>query len=208
MGGQGIDRREALRYIAMASVAANHPGFSRWNFGGSANYLPSQSIQQNTDYRPIFFTLDEFQLIDVLTDLIIPEDESPGARAAGVSEFLDFMVANDKSIQVAFRDGLRWLDAHSVRLYSQNYVQLTKEQQNRILRHLAYRENYRPREEEGRIFFSLIRRYTVMGFYTSQIGMEELDSPFLRNVYLEPPGCPHVDDREHLNLDREKAVDR
>jgi hypothetical protein len=38
-----------------------------------------------------------------------------------------------------------------------------------------------------------------MGFYTSRIGLEELDFPGLR-FYAESPGCPHVDDRGHLRL--------
>lgn len=200
MGGQGIDRREALRYLALASVAARYPGFCRWAFGGSSSFPPGSHQEQSSEYQPRFFRPDEYQLIDVLTDLIIPGDDSPGARESGVSEFVDFMVASDPNIQVRFRDGLRWLETHSLRLHSRTFLELTREEQNDILRHLSYREQFRPREEEGRAFFSLIREYTVMGFYTSRIGMEELDSPHLQSMYTEPPECPHVDDREHQNL--------
>jgi gluconate 2-dehydrogenase gamma chain len=201
MGGQGIDRREALRYLALASVAGRYTGFSKWVFGGSSN--PSSTTlasEQNPPYEPRFFTVDEYRVVDILTDLIIPEDGTPGARDAGVAEFVDFMAASDPGIQVPFRDGLRWLEAHSLRLHGRSFPDLAKEDQNEILRHLAYLEWFRPREEEGRAFFGLIRRYTAMGFYTSRIGMEELDSPFLQTVYAEPPECPHVDDREHRNL--------
>jgi hypothetical protein len=68
------------------------------------------------------------------------------------------------------------------------------------LEHLAYKDKYRPREEDGRDFFKLLRQYTVMGFYTSRIGLEELDYPGLKTVYEAMPGCPHLDDPEHRHL--------
>jgi len=69
-----------------------------------------------------------------------------------------------------------------------------------MLEHLAYKDKYRPREEDGQAFFKLLREYTVMGFYTSRIGLEELDYPGLKMVYDEMPGCPHQDDPEHKHL--------
>lgn len=208
MGGQGIDRREALRYLAMASMAGKYSGFCRWIFGGSLNQPSGRTSGQNAEYRPRFFAPDEYRLVDVLADLIIPADESAGAREAGVSEFIDFMAASDPRIQVRLRDGLRWLEAHSLRLYGQSFLQISREEQSAILRHLAYGDQHRPREEEGRSFFALIRQYTVMGFYTSQIGMEELDSPYLQSMYMEPPGCPHADNRDHRDLGAMDDADR
>src|SRR5215469_15993647 len=43
---------------------------------------------------PLFFTKDEFAMLDTLTDLIIPtDDHSPGAHAAGVAPYIDRTVA-------------------------------------------------------------------------------------------------------------------
>ena len=43
---------------------------------------------------PLFFTRDEFELLDKLTELIIPtDDHSPGAHAAGVAAYIDRTVA-------------------------------------------------------------------------------------------------------------------
>jgi gluconate 2-dehydrogenase gamma chain len=44
-----------------------------------------------------------------------------------------------------------------------------------------------------------MRRYTVMGYYTSRIGLEELDFPGLK-MYAQSPACPHKDDPEHRHL--------
>ena len=48
-------------------------------------------------------------------------------------------------------------------------------------------------------FFRLLREYTVMGFYTTRIGLEELGYPGLR-TYSKSPECPHVNDPEHRHL--------
>jgi gluconate 2-dehydrogenase gamma chain len=44
-----------------------------------------------------------------------------------------------------------------------------------------------------------MREYTVMGYYTSRIGLEQLDYPGLK-FYSASPECPHKDDPEHLHL--------
>jgi len=40
-------------------------------------------------YQPLFFTAPEYAMIERLTDIIIPTDNTPGAREAGASEFID-----------------------------------------------------------------------------------------------------------------------
>jgi len=49
----------------------------------------------NGAYKPLFFSSQQFQMIEHLTDMIIPTDETPGAKEAGVAEFIDFMVATE-----------------------------------------------------------------------------------------------------------------
>ena len=102
-------------------------------------------------------------------------------------------------MQYRFRFGLGWLDAHSERLHGKAFAALEPAEQNEILRRLAYKKEFREGEEDGRVFFDLVREYTLMGFYTSRVGLEELDYPGLK-FYSESPSCPHVNDREHLHL--------
>jgi hypothetical protein len=198
MAGQSVERREMLRILAMASAAAQFPGFSRWTF--ACEHVRADSTQiKNTTYAPQFFTPAEYTTVERLTEMIIPSDGGAGAREAGVSEFVDFMVWSDPSVQYRFRFGLGWLDAHSERLHGKAFVALEPAEQNEILRRLAYKKEFREGEEDGRVFFDLMREYTLMGFYTSRVGLEELDYPGLK-FYSESPSCPHVNDREHLHL--------
>ena len=198
MAGQSVERREILRILAIAAGAATFPGFSKWSF---ACGHPQQALQQirPAAYEPISFTASEYAVIERLTDIIIPSDGTPGAREAGVSEFVDLMASRDSELQLNLRTGLRWLDAHSTESQGKPFQQLAAPQQTILLEPLAYKEKFRSRDKQGREFFQLVREYTVMGFYTSEIGLKELDFPGFE-FYSESPACPHQDDPEHLQL--------
>ncbi|MEW5979611.1 MAG: gluconate 2-dehydrogenase subunit 3 family protein [Acidobacteriota bacterium] len=198
MAGQSIERREVLRIMALAAAASRFPGFDRWAF--AHDHRPGATANPGgIAYKPIFFSAEEYATVVRLAELIIPNDGSPGAREAGVSEFIDFMVGSNPSIQFQFRYGLSWLNAHAARVYGSSFHDLGSEQQIELLRPLAYKDLYRSGQEEGRDFFRLIREYTVMGFYTSRVGLEQLDYPGLK-FYAESPGCPHRGDPGHRHL--------
>lgn len=198
MAGQPIERREVLRILSLAASAATFPGFQRWTFAYAQSSLVAPGIRP-AKYQPLFFQEQEYATVDRLTDLIIPSDGTPGAREAGVSEFIDLMVSRDTALQSKFRAGLTWLNAHSNKHFSKTFLALSSEQQVSLLEPLAYKSKFRHGEEQGREFFQTVREYTVMGFYTSEIGLRELDFPGLR-FYAESPACPHKDDPEHRHL--------
>jgi gluconate 2-dehydrogenase gamma chain len=198
LAGQSIERRELLRILAIAAGVASFPGFSKWSFACGHVSAAVNQIRPAI-YRPLFFTAPEYATVEVLADLIIPNDGTAGASEAGVSEFIDLMVSRDVVLQPRFRGGLSWLDAYSKAKAGSTLLKLPSSQQVSLLESLAYKKKFRPGEEEGREFFALVREYTVMGFYTSEIGLKELDYPGLR-FYAESPACPHKDDPEHRNL--------
>ena len=203
MAGQGIQRREVLRILGTAAAAAMFPGFSKWGFACGHVGNAALSIRP-ASYHPAFFRVSEYAMVERLTEMIIPSDDSPGAKEAGVAEFIDFMVASDPAVQYPFRMGLSWLNAHSERRVGKKFLELSGEQQNSLLEPLGFKSKARPGEEDGRKFFALVREYTVTGFYTSEIGFKELDNPALK-FHAESPECPHKDDREHKHLSRAKS---
>ncbi len=198
MAGQNVERREILRMLALAAAAASFPGFSKWSFacGGIG---PQRAQNKPAVYQPVFFTAAEYALVERLAAIIIPTDETPGADQAGVAEFIDVMTARDRDLQRQFRAGFAWLNAHSRQRQGKPFLALSPQGQVSLLETLAYREKFRPGEEPGRDFFALMREYTIMGFYTSEVGLKELDFPGLR-FYAESPACPHRDDPEHRHL--------
>jgi hypothetical protein len=203
MAGQGIRRREVLRILGTAAAAAQFPGFSKWAF--ACGHIGNAALQiQPAVYHPQFFTAAEYAIVERLADIIIPGDGTPGAKEAGVAEFIDFMVANDPDVQYGFRMGLAWLNAHAEQTQGKRFVELMPEQQSSLLEPLGFKDKARPGEETGRHFFRMMREYTVTGFYTSEIGYKELDNPALR-FYAESPECPHHDDPLHAHLPQARS---
>src|SRR5271155_483275 len=140
MANQGSDRREILEMLAKVAVASQFPGFSRWVFGQQHDHgADAAPPAREAHYKPSYFSPSEYRTIDVLTGLIIPKDESPGAQEAGVSEFIDFMAAHgEKTIQQPMRNGLKWLDATARKRYGASFTGLLPEQQTEILKSVAY----------------------------------------------------------------------
>jgi gluconate 2-dehydrogenase gamma chain len=220
LGGQGIERREILRYIGMAAIASSFPGFSQWVFACPQDHAPSTTYATYlAPYKPLFFSPQRYRMVEHLAEMIIPEDDTPGAKRAGVAEFIDFMVANrvpvstsrdirstDEAItagnegQQKFIAGLDWMNAHSHFEFKQNFMDCTPSQQNSLLEEVAYKAKFKPTTESGREFFQMMRDYTVVGYYTTKIGLQSLGYPGLRVVWPKMPGCSHPDDPEHVHL--------
>ena len=220
MGGQGFERREILRYIGIAAVAATFPGFKRWTFACPADpaHAPSAAPAE-ASYTPLFFSSDQYRLVEHIAEMIIPAEDTPGAKEAGVAEFIDFMISNRAAVssrgeirstedairqgndaQVQFVGGIDWINARCKSEFGKVFLDCTPEQQTSLLEELSYKEKFKPTTEGGREFFQLIRDYTVVGYYTSKIGLESLGYPGLRTVWPKMPGCTHLDDPEHLHL--------
>jgi len=198
MAGQGVQRREILRIMGTAAAAAQFPGFSKWVF--ACGHVGNAKLQiKPTAYHPQFFTGAEYAMVERLADIIIPNDGTPGAKDAGVAEFIDFMVASDPEVQYVFRTGLTWLNVQAERINGKQFLDLTPDQQSSLLEPLGFKDKALPGEEDGVWFFRTMREYTVTGFYTSEIGFKELDNPALKS-YAESPECPHKGDREHAHI--------
>jgi len=198
MAGQDLQRREMLRIMATAAAASNFPGFAKWSFICSHDHADPAQIRPEK-YQPLFFSPSEYSVVERLTELIIPSDSTPGAKEAGVAEFVDFMVAHDTEQQYPMRLGISWLNAHCERLFSRAFLALAEAQQISVLEPLEYKARYRDGEEDGRKFFATIKELTVMGFYTTEIGYKEIDNPALK-FYSHSPACPHPNDPEHKHL--------
>lgn len=224
MGGQGIERRDILRFIGIASIAGTFPGFNKWAFACAQNHVHENVVAAAAQapagaYRPLFFNPQQFQMIEHISEMILPSDDTAGAKEAGVSEFIDFIVANRVPVsakrdvrcaqdaielgneaQNRFVAGLDWMNSRSKSEFGLVFLASTPEQQKSLLEEIAYKAKFKPTTESGRQFFQLMRDYTVVGYYTTKIGLESLGYPGLRVVWPSMPGCSHTNDREHVHL--------
>ena len=141
-------------------------------------------------FAPAFFTTHEYETVRLLVDYIIPKDARSGsATEAGVPEFMDFIVNDQQGMQTATRGGLAWLDTECRERFKQSFVTASDTQRRRVLDDIAWPRTARPELSQGVAFFSDFRDVTASGFFSSKMGVEDLQ--YLGNVFVhEWQGCP------------------
>ena len=186
-----LGRRDMLRRLASAPIAA---GFVWTPADASAASALVQAAQQaaagGTPFVPKFFTAHEWDTVRVLVDLIIPRDERSGsATDAGVPEFMDFMVLDQPIRQTAMRGGLAWLDLECQTRFDKTFLACETNERTAVLVDLAWPQRANPEHRHGVAFFSSFRDLTAAGFWTSKIGIEDLQYMGNRSV-ARWTGCP------------------
>jgi hypothetical protein len=123
-----------------------------------------------TAYAPRALTAHEYATMENLAEWIVP-----GARAAGVTPFIDFLCHATDDMQIIFTGGLGWLDdAMRRRTDGKDFVGASQGQQKAMLDLIAFRENNSPELGPGIQFFHWARRLVVDAYYTSPAGIKEV----------------------------------
>ncbi len=136
-----------------------------------------------------FFNEHEMATITLLADIIIPKDEKSGSASdAKVPEFIEFIVKDIPSHQIPMRGGLKWLDLQSFSRFEKTFKDATTKQQIEIIDDIAYPGKVKPGMQPGVAFFNKMRDLTASGFYTSKIGINDLE--YLGNSPNEWTGVP------------------
>ena len=135
------------------------------------------------------------------------ETDTPGAKGARVNEFIDFILtdwATDEE-RKRFLSGFAEVDQLSKTLFGKDFIDASPAQQEDLLRHLDQRlaeersilapRRYVRRERDQELdgsFFSVVKRMTLYGYYTSEIGFtKELRKEIIPGAYH---GCTTVSD--------------
>ncbi|MCA1649817.1 MAG: gluconate 2-dehydrogenase subunit 3 family protein [Acidobacteria bacterium] len=187
-----LNRRTLLKLLGYAPMAA---GFVWTEAEAQQAHHQAQTARQAARktaaaFKPKFFTSHEYATVRVLVDLIIPRDERSGsAMDAGVPEFMDFMMAVQPARQTAMRGGLAWLDRESVRRADKRFVAVTDAERAAILDEISWPLRAKPGMSHGVAFFNSFRDLTASGFWTSKMGIEDLQ--YIGNTFVpEWKGCP------------------
>ena len=192
------NRRQALRMIAAVPAAATLPAVVLPDWIEKAAHAAQQAILAG-DFVPDFFTPQEWDVVRILTDLIIPADERfGGAIAAGVPEFMDFTMVDRPSMQSWMRDGLKWIDDESVRRFNVGFVFTREAERAALLDAIAWPARAAADVQPGVDFFNRFRDLTATGYFSSRLGVEYLG--YQGNAFVPGwTGCPH-EANEHLGV--------
>ena len=187
-----MNRRDALKALGLASLATS--------IGVKPDHLErvTRAIAQLEESGlaaagPAFFTAHEWATVRLLVDYIIPRDERSGsATDAKVPEFMDFLLSDkdaSTSSKTAMRGGLAWIDNECQHRFGKSFVGASDAQRRQVLDDIAWPKRAKPEMSHGANFFSRFRDLTASGFFSTQMGWQDVQ--YKGNLALPAwNGCP------------------
>jgi gluconate 2-dehydrogenase gamma chain len=185
-----LSRRHALALFGAAPAAAALVWTDVEARQAHQHTQAAQTTAPATAFKPRFFTAHEYATVGVLVDLIIPRDERSGsATDAGVPAFMDFMMIDQPRRQIAMRGGLAMIDRLAVDRAGKRFITCSDRERRAILDEIAYTTNPDRALSQAVVFFSSFRDLTASGFWTTKMGVADLQ--YQGNVFVsEWNGCP------------------
>jgi gluconate 2-dehydrogenase gamma chain len=186
-----ITRRDAAwAILRAAAVIGGQEFFSDWSAAQVVNHSSHAPPEPDrwSSYHPKFFSAEDFRNLDAFTAILIPTDDTPGAREAHVSAFIDFVVnaaaEYASEMQTEWRKAMDWLRARQ-------FAELPADQQLSLMQRISEPEHGQSKQQDGFPVYRLIKDMTVHAFYTSRVGLVDV-LEYKGLAYLaEFPGCNH-----------------
>jgi len=172
-----VPRREVLKQLAITMTAAGAASVFNHEAARIVHALANEERQENGEYTLKLFTENEFATLSRLTELIVPADANGGSGVdAGAPEFIDLLCSQNNDLADIYRGGLAWLDATMRHLGGTRFIIAAPENQTALLDALVKSEQTSTDGElgPGVQFFRWVRRMTVDAYYTSPIGISDL----------------------------------
>ena len=160
-----MNRRDALSRVALL-VGGTVIGAEFFLSGCKANDKYGASLE---------FTPKDIAYLDEIAETIIPQTETPGAKAAKVGTFMTVMVKDcyTEDQQKIFLDGMTNLNEASDKKFKSGFMQITPDQRKELLTELdkeAKRYNNSKKKEEPSHYFAMMKQLTLLGYFTSEQG--------------------------------------
>jgi hypothetical protein len=169
-----MDRRRALKNVAILLGTA----ISSTTLGVLFEGFTIPEDEKNS----VSFSASEEEILAEFADIILPTTKlSPGAKAAGVGNFIPKMVRDcyPAEMQLIFASGLKQMEEKCMTTYNKNFLSLNIEERQKILVDLRS-ETIAAKNKAS--FFTIARDLTLLGYFSSEIGCTQA------REYLPIPG--------------------
>lgn len=200
-----ITRREAIQRVSalLGGVA----------LVGGSSLMAACTRDRNAAQAGVgTFSVADIAYLDEIAETILPETNTPGAKAAKVGAFMALMVTDTYKAedQAVFRAGMKQLDEASVKESGTSFMSATPQQRLALLEKLdkeakdyhdarderkrlseaerrerEEKSNVRdaaPKDDESAHYFRQMKELTLLGYFTSEIGCTQAQR------YIEAPG--------------------
>ena len=217
-----MNRRDSIKNLTFLSIGAGlllegcygisrekiKRSLTRYEYGRT----PEEKLYDDKLFAEKFFTNQELFTLDKICNLILPPNEFGSIRDAEVVQLIEFMAKDIPTYKEPLRNGLIWIDNESKKRFNNLFVDCEIAQQENIFDEIAYYDPNKSISEysEPVQWFNLVRNLTMTGYFTSEVGINELG--YKGNIPNIWDGVPQdVLDQYGLEYDKdwlEKFVDQ
>jgi hypothetical protein len=181
-------------FVDLIVRAAALPGaaefFSTWARAASQHEHGSSAPPEPPllrDYQPKFFASDDFEALKAFTEILIPTDDTPGAREAHCAHYIDFVLqASDSAPNVQ----KQWRAAMAA-LKEAGFHSADAKGRETLMQAISQPERDRSASHPAYSAYRLIKQENTFAFYTSRTGMIETLDYKGNSYHLEFPACTH-----------------
>jgi len=183
-----MNRRQAITALAAMSATLGIPASVLE--AAQREAIRYQLSDAPLGFEPRFFTATELAAATLLMDMVIPKDARSGSASdAKVPEYMDFICAEFASTGEWMRKGLAWMEGESKKRWNGAFTAGTDAQRGGLLDAIAWPAKALPEAQDGVTFFNRFRDLTASGFWSSQVGVQDLG--YQGNTFVrEWTGCP------------------
>jgi Gluconate 2-dehydrogenase subunit 3 len=185
-----LTRRDLLE---LAVRAAALPGAAQF-FSAWLTAAPAQHAQAPPeppflrDYKPQFFDAEDFEALNAFTEILIPTDETPGAREAHCAHYIDFVV--QAAAEHAPDTQKQWRAAMAS-LKEAGFHKADAKGRAALVEAMSRPEHDRTATHPAYGAYRLIKQQNTFAFYTSRAGMIEALDYRGNSFNLTFPACDH-----------------
>lgn len=185
-----MERREAIRNTALIlGYAVSASTVAAVLNGCTSESTSSATEGEDKAWTPGYFNDEDIALITVMSEVILPATDTPGATDAEVYKFVDVMIGQNSDVieQDSFNEGLAKVNESCIAKYGNPFVKCSAEQQLAFTTALD-EETYKWRQDNGgggyTPFFAKLKELTWLGYFTSElIGEKYLSYDPVPGVY-------------------------
>ena len=191
-----LNRREALRTLTGGAVGiATLPLWVESLIAQARAEAHAHAAEPSLaaqSWTPAVLTSRQNDAIVALTEVIIPETDTPGAKAALVNRFIDRVLANAPAAERdEFLKGLTWLDGRCRARIGRDLVAASSADLTAVLTPLSEEGAHAAEDAAGVAFFHALKSMTINGYYTTEIGLRQELGEDGRMVLPAFAGCTH-----------------
>ena len=166
--------------------------FSEWILASTQEHAGAHAAPAGPhfldNYQPRFFSREDFEALQAFTAILIPTDETPGAREAHCAAFIDFVLHVSGGYAPETQE--HWRHAMNS-LKEAGFHGANEEERPAIVKTISRPERDGSPVTAAFAAYQLIKRENAFAFYTSREGMiDSLD--YRGNSYNTAfPACDH-----------------